>query len=108
MNRTPLGVGAGIFFFGLLLMIPTLSVAQTFPTKPINLMIGYAPGGGVDLVVRSAAAAAEKHLGHPFILNNRGGGGRIDSPESHCQGKTRWLSSHRDCFRRDHPCPPSA
>jgi tripartite-type tricarboxylate transporter receptor subunit TctC len=75
MNRTPLGVGAGIFFFGLLLMIPTLSAAQTFPTKPMNLMIGYAPGGGVDLVVRAAAAAAEKHLGHPFVLNNRGGGG---------------------------------
>ncbi len=48
---------------------------QPFPTKPINLVIGYAPGGVVDISERFLAAKAEKFLGHPFIVSNNGGGG---------------------------------
>ena len=48
---------------------------QPFPTKPINLVIGYAPGGVVDISERFLAAKAEKFLGQPFIVSNNGGGG---------------------------------
>jgi len=48
---------------------------QPFPRKPINLVIGYAPGGVVDISERFLAAKAEKFLGHPFIVSNNGGGG---------------------------------
>jgi tripartite-type tricarboxylate transporter receptor subunit TctC len=58
----------------LLLLSPAISVAQEFPTKPVNVMIGFAPGGAVDAGVRSLAAASEKYLGQPLVLTNRGGG----------------------------------
>jgi tripartite-type tricarboxylate transporter receptor subunit TctC len=45
-----------------------------YPTKPINLFIGYAPGGIVDISVRFMASKAEKFLGQPFIITNNGGG----------------------------------
>jgi tripartite-type tricarboxylate transporter receptor subunit TctC len=48
---------------------------QAFPTKPINLLIGYAPGGVVDISERFMAAKAEKLLGQPFVVTNNGGGG---------------------------------
>ena len=48
---------------------------QAYPTKPINLYIGYAPGGVADISVRFIAAKAEKILGQPFVITNNGGGG---------------------------------
>jgi tripartite-type tricarboxylate transporter receptor subunit TctC len=64
-----------IFFFGFLLLIPTLSFPQEFPTKPINILVGFAPGGAVDVATRVIASKAEKFLGQPFIISNNGGGG---------------------------------
>lgn len=46
-----------------------------YPTKPINLLIGYAPGGVVDISERFMAGKAEKILGQPFVVTNNGGGG---------------------------------
>ena len=46
-----------------------------YPTRPINLFIGYAPGGVVDISERFLASKAEKYLGQPFVVTNNGGGG---------------------------------
>jgi len=46
-----------------------------YPTKPINLLIGYAPGGVVDISERFMASKAEKFLGQPIVVSNNGGGG---------------------------------
>lgn len=48
-----------------------------FPSKPINLTIGWAPGGGTDLTVRLVAKAAEKYLGQPIIIENKPGAGGV-------------------------------
>jgi tripartite-type tricarboxylate transporter receptor subunit TctC len=48
---------------------------SAYPTKPINLIIGYAPGGVVDISERFLAGKAEKFLGQPFVITNNGGGG---------------------------------
>jgi len=48
---------------------------QAYPTKPINLLIGYAPGGVVDISERFLASKAERILGQPFIVSDNGGGG---------------------------------
>ena len=45
-----------------------------YPTKPIDHLIGYAPGATGDLTERLLAAKAEKILGQPFIITNNGGG----------------------------------
>ncbi len=48
---------------------------QAYPTKPIDLLLGYAPGASVDLTERMLAGKAEKILGQPFIITNNGAGG---------------------------------
>jgi tripartite-type tricarboxylate transporter receptor subunit TctC len=62
---------------GLLLIALTSSLwsQQAYPTKPINLLIGYAPGGVVDISERFMASKAEKILGQSIIVSNNGGGG---------------------------------
>ena len=49
--------------------------AQTYPTKPIRLVVPFAPGGSSTLVARSIAAEMEKGLGQSIVVENKGGGG---------------------------------
>jgi tripartite-type tricarboxylate transporter receptor subunit TctC len=52
-----------------------LASEAPYPTKPVNLLIGYAPGGVADISLRFLATKAEKHLGQPIVVTNNGGGG---------------------------------
>src|SRR5512135_3633802 len=49
--------------------------AQTWPTKPIHLVVPFAPGGSSSIVARSIAAEMEKGLGQPIVVDNKPGGG---------------------------------
>jgi len=61
-----------------LLLLPTLSVAQEFPTKPITFIMVSAPGQIGDVTTRITGAKAEKLLGQPFtFVNNNTGGGAV-------------------------------
>jgi tripartite-type tricarboxylate transporter receptor subunit TctC len=58
------------------LLFTTLSYGQQeYPTRPINILISFAPGGVMDISTRAIAARAEKFLGQPFVISNNGGGG---------------------------------
>ena len=59
----------------LLLFWVVLAHAQTYPTKPIRLVVPFAPGGSSSIVARSFAAEMEKGLGQSFVVENKGGGG---------------------------------
>ena len=61
----------------LMLGVSTVSAqtAATFPTKEVKIVVGWAAGGGTDLVGRAIAAGMEKELGKPVIVINREGGG---------------------------------
>ncbi|HUS11517.1 MAG TPA: tripartite tricarboxylate transporter substrate binding protein [Pyrinomonadaceae bacterium] len=64
--------------------IATAADAGNYPTKPINLIVGYAPGGGSDLVVRLLAPYLEKELGNNariVVSNKPGAGGAISFSE---------------------------
>src|SRR5437764_10227449 len=52
-----------------------LAAAQSYPTKPIRLVVPFAPGGSSSIVARSFAAEMEKGLGQSIIIENKGGGG---------------------------------
>jgi hypothetical protein len=53
---------------------PLLSQAQqTFPTKPIRLIVGFAPGGGTDIVARAIAPKMGEILGQSVIVENKSG-----------------------------------
>jgi tripartite-type tricarboxylate transporter receptor subunit TctC len=51
--------------------------ADTWPSKPIKLVVPYAPGGYTDGVSRITARFMEKELGQPIVVENRAGGGGI-------------------------------
>jgi tripartite-type tricarboxylate transporter receptor subunit TctC len=50
------------------------SAAQQFPTKPITLIVPYAPGGNVDVSTRVLQAAIGDALGQPIVIEHRPGG----------------------------------
>jgi tripartite-type tricarboxylate transporter receptor subunit TctC len=47
--------------------------AQTFPSKPVTLIVPWPAGGSTDLAMRAFAEAAQKHLGQPVVVENRAG-----------------------------------
>ncbi len=68
-----------------LLVSPAL--AQTYPAKPIKLVVGYPAGGAVDIVARTMGQTLSASLGQPFVIENKPGAGTniavkyvIDSP----------------------------
>ncbi len=75
MKRIVLAVLAGLL---------TNSVqAQSWPTRPIRLLVPFAPGGTSSIVARSIGAEMEKGLGQPIIIDNRpGGGGNVAMQEA--------------------------
>ena len=54
------------------------AVAQTqnFPTKPIRLIVPFAPGGSTDIIARAVGDALGRQLGQPVIVENKAGGDR--------------------------------
>ena len=48
---------------------------QDFPSKPIQLMVAFPAGGSTDIAARIVASIAEKALGQPIVVVNRGGAG---------------------------------
>ncbi len=49
--------------------------AQSWPAKPIRVMVPFPPGGSTDIVARIMAQKLEKPLGQPLVVENRGGAG---------------------------------
>jgi len=66
-NRT------GLFFLLTLAMTFGYAQAQDYPTKPIEVIVGYPPGGGTDMIARAVADAAPKYVGQPLVVVNKAG-----------------------------------
>jgi len=56
-------------------------VAQTWPNKPIRLVVGYSAGGGNDLIARIVAAKLQEKLGQPIVVDNKPGAQSIVAAE---------------------------
>lgn len=66
---------------------PAITAAQTYPARPVRIVVGYSAGGAVDIVARSVGQALSAGLGQPVLIDNKPGAGTniavrsvIDSP----------------------------
>jgi tripartite-type tricarboxylate transporter receptor subunit TctC len=62
-----------------LLFLPVLALAaaagaQTWPSKPVTMIVGYPAGSGVDTIARFLAEGMRERTGQPFVVENRPGG----------------------------------
>jgi len=72
MNRNPFFY----FLISILLLVPTgYSHAQTYPNKPIKLIVPFPPGGPTDIVARPLAQMLGESMKQSVIVENKGGAG---------------------------------
>ncbi len=54
-------------------MASGLARAESYPTRPVRVLLGFPPGGGADLLTRSITEWLQLRLGQPFVVENRPG-----------------------------------
>jgi len=63
------------FLAAAMTVVPAQAAAQTYPTKPVRLMVPFVPGGNTDIIARVVAPEMSKALGQQLVIENRGGAG---------------------------------
>src|SRR5512143_688636 len=59
--------------FFLALLFSAAVHAQSYPAKPVTFLVPWPPGGSTDILMRSLATIAEKHLGQRIVIENKPG-----------------------------------
>jgi tripartite-type tricarboxylate transporter receptor subunit TctC len=59
-----------------------IALALDYPTRPVKLVIGFAPGGPADIVARLIGQRLSQQLGQPFVIENRPGAGTTIATET--------------------------
>jgi len=83
--------------------------AQSYPAKPVRMVIGFAPGGPADIVARLVAPRTSENLGQQVVIENRGGAGGTIGAElvakSPPDGYTTGLGSSGNLIMAPHLYP---
>ena len=62
-------------FIGVALVYTNVSIAQTYPSRPVKVIVPFAAGSASDTITRSIADKLTVSMGQPFIVENRAGAG---------------------------------
>ena len=76
MNRRHASI-VGLVALAAALLVPQLACAQTYPTRPIRLILPFGPGGVADVTARVVTEKLGEKLGQRFIIENMPGAGGI-------------------------------
>ena len=74
MPVTPFAFRSALFGLAILL-VASIVHAQTYPVKPVRMIVPFAPGGNTDIIGRVFAPKMSVFLGQQIIIDNRGGAG---------------------------------
>ena len=61
--------------------MPSKLRAQSYPARPVHIIVGYAPGGSSDIIARLIGHGLSERLGRPFVIDNRPGAGSTIATE---------------------------
>ena len=64
-------------FLAALLLVPCLAVAQSYPAKPVRIIVPFPPGGGTDVIARVTAQHLSRSWGQPVVVENKPGASGI-------------------------------
>ena len=84
--------------------VSRIARAQTYPTRPVRIVVGFAAGGGSDIIARIMGQWLSERTGQPFVIENSTGGGHQHRHRSGGTGTCGWIHAPTRQFVKHGQC----